>query len=136
VGGGVEVLVVDPDGHTMVLTNNPLVVLDGDVDNEHDPGVDTMGYAYLIVDLEPIFGGPLPPGYTLMFYVKFQTAMKHQSWPTLPVGTYPEYTHYFYNQAYLYFDDDTDYFADDLLMGYPPLSYTNVTGAGIYLTEN
>ena len=67
-----------------------------------------MNFAVVWIDLEPYFGGPLPEGYKLMIYMKFQTAMKHQSWPD-----YPMFTTAFLNDVYAYFGDDMDNFEDD-----------------------
>jgi hypothetical protein len=70
-GGGVEILVVDEDGYATVLTDQPGITCT--VNN-------TANEVILTVDLDEAMGGPLQPGDTLMVYIKFQTAMKHETY--------------------------------------------------------
>jgi hypothetical protein len=102
-GGGVEVIMVDPYGFATILTDEPGI--SADVYND-------LNYVDISIDLNAATGGPLPDGWTLMVYVKFQTAMKHELWE----GDFDEY-----------FDNTVEIEIDE-----NPLF---TTGAQIYLTE-
>ena len=65
--GGVEVIMINPDGYATVLTND--VVEDCIVDNDGN-------FVLLHINLDQ----PLESGYSLMIYVKFQTVYKHQTY--------------------------------------------------------
>ncbi|UCB59008.1 MAG: hypothetical protein JSV67_01545, partial [Thermoplasmatales archaeon] len=66
-GGGVEVIMVDPDGYATVLTDHPGV--SAVVYNDDD---ELWVYVYL--------DDPIPIGHKLMIYIKFQTSMKHEEY--------------------------------------------------------
>jgi sugar lactone lactonase YvrE len=66
-GGGVEIILVDPNGYATILTEDPGVT--ATVDN-------TANYVMGSVDLDEM----LKPGYRLMIYIKFKTSMKHQQY--------------------------------------------------------
>jgi hypothetical protein len=76
-GGGIEILIVDPDGYAEVITDYPGIT--ASVWND-DPWNDAL----ISIDLDVAIGGSLPAGHTLMVYVKFKTAMKHQVFPGGP----------------------------------------------------
>ncbi|MEJ2250051.1 MAG: hypothetical protein P8Y70_14040 [Candidatus Lokiarchaeota archaeon] len=72
-GGGIEIVVVDPDGYATVITHNPGISVS--IHND-DPSK-----ALIDINLEIAWGGILEADYKLMIYVKFKTAMKHQVFP-------------------------------------------------------
>jgi hypothetical protein len=93
-GGGIEVLIVDPMGYATVITHYP--GLWGSVWN------DIFDDALIYIDLDTAIGGPLPPDHTLMIYVKFQTAMKHQVFPDPTVP----YDYEFWNRPNIWINED------------------------------
>jgi hypothetical protein len=76
-GGGIEILVIDPDGYATILTDEPGIWASVYNDEPYND-------ALISIDLETAWGGILEPGYKLMIFVKFQTAMKHEYFPALP----------------------------------------------------
>jgi hypothetical protein len=85
VGGGVEIILVDPDGYSITITKDPGVT--AEVDNENN-------WVNVSIELDE----QLPSGWNLMIYIKFKTAMKHEK-----VRTPFDYT--FNNTAYVYLND-------------------------------
>jgi hypothetical protein len=101
-GGGVEIIMVDPDGYATILTDEPGI--SADVDNDANE-------VEISINLIEATGDSLPAGWTLMVYIKFQTAMKHKPWT--------DFNEYFVNTAEVNIDETTFF----------------TVGAQIYLTE-
>ncbi|MCP8322608.1 MAG: hypothetical protein L6N96_00310 [Candidatus Methylarchaceae archaeon HK02M2] len=71
-GGGVEVILIEDSTQlATILTYEDWVTCD--VDNE-------AGEVDIDIDFTQSTDGSLDPGDTLMIYIKFQTAMKHEDW--------------------------------------------------------
>ena len=104
-GGGIEVLVVDPDGYATVITNYPGLM--GSVWN-NDPWNDAL----ISIDLDTAIGGPLPPNHILMVYVKFKTAMKHQIFPDPTVP----YDFEFWNRPMIWINNMVPYDDDPIVV--------------------
>jgi len=64
--GGCQVLLLDPDGYATVITNSPWVNITK-IDNNNN-----------YVEIEFNFSEPMPSGYTLKIYIKYQTSYKQK----------------------------------------------------------
>jgi hypothetical protein len=85
VGGGVEIILVDPDGYSTIITKDPGVT--AEVDNENN-------WVNISIELDE----QLQSGWNLMIYIKFQTAMKHKK-------VRAPFNYDFNNTAYVYLND-------------------------------
>jgi hypothetical protein len=94
IGGGIEIIIVDPDGFVEVITDYPGI--SATVWND-----DPFNDALISINLDTAIGGPLPPDHILMVYVKFQTAMKH-----LPFDL--PYDNEFWNRPIVWINDISD----------------------------
>jgi hypothetical protein len=96
IGGGVEVILVDPWGFVTILTDTSSIDFAWVKNNLNE------------VALHVSLDNPLPPLYKLMIFIKYQLASKHVVW----VGEVGD-TAYFFNDAYVYLDEDTVNFEED-----------------------
>jgi hypothetical protein len=73
--GGCQVIILDPKGFAKVITNSDQVeikkIVNDNPDKPNKPG-------YVEIDFK--LSTPLKPGYTLMVYIKFQTAYKNEKY--------------------------------------------------------
>lgn len=83
--GGVQVILLDPDGYAEVITDTPNLTIKK-INNGNNR-----------VNIEFHLEEELPPGYTLKVYIKFQTAYKNK-----PYGG----DHQFWDKANIDLDDD------------------------------